>query len=961
MLISLLCLAGGALGQDAVEAAYVRGHFSSGDGIWRASDFGWFYYDVDEDQGGEELTVHLTGRTAEEGDIIYSSKTWTSPFEYEPWGTFQEVAFLGSPYLAGYPESNLTEEISSLGKGELRRVLRNEEITYTLGGNKTLSLQQGYSLAAVDVSEKKGTVKFALLKNRDIIYASLVSIGDTFVYKIDDVPVILVHLSDAMKSSKEGFAEVDGIFQVSDAPDIKLFDGALIGNMKLNSYSEDGLVFQNNISLSLIRDSEVPLTGNLRLVVLDMPDLTYYPVGIIFDYGVHEIRGPVFGSTPSIPVRMGEYSSSAIARWNSQNYSGFFFDPDNLLSIYQDSMGGETLVFYSVNGRRLEPPYNYIRYEENKTIKQPGIQYTCIIQPKEFEYKPWGYYYTLSFVGDTWFAGYDSSLEGRNSSFSLLEQDYLGRVLIDSELEGIIVAGNYSLQEGYEMHIRDVGNDSLFLQLFKDGRMVDSSVVFSNTTYMYKKDMENINDMPIIMMHFGNVFNNGTERLASLDGIFQISESTFSIDPGTGFGELEIVNVFPEGMIMLNPDPINLNRNSDVGIGPGMSVHVADNDTLRYYLYQLKYVVPSPEPPLVKVQDNVSSLSSANFSLIVRAAEIRQVLVNILDSSNRTVFTRDITSIGQGSGEWWVYAWKWNATTLQLSDDGSLVIDAGGPVPALLYLNSSAPAEQVSVIFDSEGRIAAILKTGSIFYISRNEFSRMNNSLDYDAMLANSTAKNQFIKIEPGESILQLFDVIDGRLVPSHVNHTLHGTLDSLEPHAVTVGTPPGRYELRTRIENAVNAIQSFGYFFNVTAAPIRGVSLGSASAPAGEEATVPLLAGNSSLERRIDISYNTTLLEAVRISGGNASWQVDGTAGRISILLPAGCEGANLTFSVRPASANQTALLEVTDKSGLTPEVRNGSISILGGDQPAKKSDVAGVLASLFALAAAAYTLQRR
>ena len=98
-----------------------------------------------------------------------------------------------------------------------------------------------------------------------------------------------------------------------------------------------------------------------------------------------------------------------------------------------------------------------------------------------------------------------------------------------------------------------------------------------------------------------------------------------------------------------------------------------------------------------------------------------------------------------------------------------------------------------------------------------------------------------------------------------------------------------------------------------------------------------------------------------MRISGGNASWQVDGTAGRISILLPAGCEGANLTFSVRPASANQTALLEVTDTSGLTPEVRNGSISILGGDQPAKKSDVAGVLASLFALAAAAYTLQRR
>ena len=37
--------------QEISEAASVRGHFAYGDGVWRADDFGWFYYDLDEDLG----------------------------------------------------------------------------------------------------------------------------------------------------------------------------------------------------------------------------------------------------------------------------------------------------------------------------------------------------------------------------------------------------------------------------------------------------------------------------------------------------------------------------------------------------------------------------------------------------------------------------------------------------------------------------------------------------------------------------------------------------------------------------------------------------------------------------------------------------------------------------------------------------------------------------------------------
>jgi len=515
------------------------------------------------------------------------------------------------------------------------------------------------------------------------------------------------------------------------------------------------------------------------------------------------------------------------------------------------------------------------------------------------------------------------------------------------------------------MRIRDVGNDSLFLQLIKEGSLVDSSVVKSNTTYIYKKDLDNIKDMPIIMMHFGNVFNNGTHSFATLDGIFQISDRyIFPIEPGIGFSEMEIVSVQPNLILMINPDHISLNSNSNVNIGPGMDIHVADNDTLRYYLYTSMYVVPPPEPPRVNAEDNVSSFASANFSIIVKAAEVRQVMVSILDSNNRTVFTRDITRLGQGSGDLWGYVWKWNATTLQLSDDKSLVLNASGSaVPGLLYLNSSASPRQVGVKFDSEGRIGAIVDSASIYYVSRGEYEQLNSSLDYDTMLANSTANKQFLKIEPGKSILQFLDLINGRLAPSGINHTLQGNLEAIEPHVVVVGAQPGRYELRMRVENAVNAIQTFGQFISVTPAEMRGVSLGYAQAFAGGEVSVPLQVPNSNSEKRINISYDAAKLKAKGISGKcKATWQVDAKLGKIGVLLPGGCGAANLTFVVSGKSqVNDTINLEVIGTSGFNPEIiSNGTITIAPSEKGAKKTNALGFLATLIALAAGAYTRRR-
>ena len=161
-LLAVFLLLSEALAQEPVEAAFVRGHFSDGSGIWRADDFGWFYYDMDNAQGGEQLKIDMQGRLAEKGRIVYSSSVWSKQFEFEPWGSYQSVAFFGKPYLAGYPESNFTEEVSSLGKGELREMLLDTRDTYTLTPNSSLPLKNGYILAVNEISKGNDVVEFVL-------------------------------------------------------------------------------------------------------------------------------------------------------------------------------------------------------------------------------------------------------------------------------------------------------------------------------------------------------------------------------------------------------------------------------------------------------------------------------------------------------------------------------------------------------------------------------------------------------------------------------------------------------------------------------------------------------------------------------------------------------------------------------------------------------------------------------
>ena len=816
VLLGLLTIAIGVSAQ--VPEALVRGSFSDGNGSWDAESFGWFYYDLDEGTGGERLAVEAEGRRVKEGHLIYSSDVWTEEFDFEEWGRYQAVAFLGKRYLAGYLESNFTEAVSALEEGELREVLFDYDGVQTATSETPLYLNDGYWLEVAGASSEGKEVYLILKKNGMEADRAVVRLGETYVYKVgdDDLPVILAHVSAAMQGADKAIVDFNGIFQVRDRPTIKLETGDLVGLMEVATLSEGRIELENAEDLVLRRGNTTVLVGNLMLRVRDTSNLIYYPLGAITEYGVQEIRGPVFGERSQVPISTaaGEFVGYAQARWNDENFSGFYFDDDK-------KIGSESFIIHRTDGRNIKT----ITVSGDGTSLVDGAEYICFVHEVDFEFDPWGSYQVLCFIGDVWFAGYGSASTLDVDDISTLEQEQIGRVLIDTDQKDKAVAGEmYFLGEGYTLYIRDVvkedvKEDKIFIELRKNDQLLDSAVIKANSTYVYERDVGDVEDLPIIALHVESIFSDGDDQFAIIDGLFQVSDSQYlSIEPGDELAEMVVLVISPNlGIYMVNTEYIELKRDSSFEIIPGMNIAVADNGTLRYYIYKNEYVVPLPElVDLYIPEEPVSSRGLANFSVFVRAGEIKSVTAETVDSEGKRVILGDLTASGVGAKDEWLYSWQWNATVPALSDDGTILHESdlqGG----VLQVNNSTDPVSVMVSFDESGRISLIQDpTGEIYYISPAEYEKIGAAASYGEMASNGTLRKRYVKIEPGVSEIKFFTVVDGGAVLAETSHQLWFSPQGLEPHLIRIGAPPGRYEVRLRVENIIDALQVTGLYFEV-------------------------------------------------------------------------------------------------------------------------------------------------
>ena len=280
--------------------------------------------------------------------------------------------------------------------------------------------------------------------------------------------------------------------------------------------------------------------------------------------------------------------------WGPQDFAGFYYDID-------DDLGDESITMTITDDDVLDEP--------------GGILYRTTAQKDDFDFDEWGEYYTIGFLAEEYFAGYieadadpkeNSYLFDESTDENLMVDEQLSKILTDDDDEYTFTTGTpLKLAEGYELSIKaiDLEGDKVYVELYKDGKSVDSAVVEPSTenpmmedkTYTYTKDMGDTEDIVVVAVHFKNAFRGAEQDLATVDGIWQISDAPTDVEEDTEYDKMTIQNVNSDEMSieMDNEDnKITLNKNKDISLMENIRIKTADQDDittenpLRFYIYE---------------------------------------------------------------------------------------------------------------------------------------------------------------------------------------------------------------------------------------------------------------------------------------------------------------------------------------------------------------------------------------
>lgn len=322
------------------------------------------------------------------------------------------------------------------------------------------------------------------------------------------------------------------------------------------------------------------------------------------------------GASSDVEIR-GQVTDTSIPTftWNALNFPGFFFDVD-------DNIGTEQIAF----SLSETEPTSAILDGEIGTDGNRGVTYSTTAQPTNFKFKQWGRYDVIGFLGEKYFVSYDSAvtqsmkdhqepvpyLYDNSLDKNLMTNLRLSKVLIDDNSEQTITSREpLKLNEGYALNLRsvDANANTAMLELTKDSKVVDSKVVvpsrneatMSDRTYYYKADIGDTKKIIQIAVHFKNAFHASEQELATVDGIFQISDAPISIDAGQQYDKMMIrtVDGSTNTITMDNKDyRILLTKNKDTVLMQNIHIKTANQDIideanpLRYYIYKTATVEP---------------------------------------------------------------------------------------------------------------------------------------------------------------------------------------------------------------------------------------------------------------------------------------------------------------------------------------------------------------------------------
>jgi S-layer protein (TIGR01567 family) len=533
---------------------------------WTALTYSGFYYDLDSGVGSETLTITLdsdSDRSIGDGDLEYATTPINTEFEQDDWGSYQVIGFMAERYFAGYTDDTefADDSVSLISDGILAKVLLDDDDEVSLYSGSSLILEEGYELEVVEVDLNGDSVMVTLSQDGDEIDTSIVSADDDYVYEKeigtdDEVPIIAVHFNNIFQGTETNAVFVEGVFQISEDY-VEIESGDSFGKMEVQTLSSDEITMENSDGISLGRGDTVTIMGKLKFIVADDNTLRFGPVLDMSDPGTYELRGTV--------------AEDEELTWTPLNFEGFYYNID-------EGVGTESLEIKDLGGR---------------TIDDGDLVYRSVPLDVSFEHDDWGDFQVVGFMAEKYFAGYPDN--EFTDDVSLLSDGKLSKVLIDDDSQTSLYSGSsLILEEGYELAVVEVdtNGDSVMINLLQDGDEVDTGIVSSDDDYVYEKDIGSVDDVPIIVIHFDEIFQGTETNAVFIEGIFQISEDLVEVEDNEKFGEMEVTSFSSDEIVLKNEDSITLSRGNIIDIMGDIAFNVADSGDVRYY----PFVEVSTEP-----------------------------------------------------------------------------------------------------------------------------------------------------------------------------------------------------------------------------------------------------------------------------------------------------------------------------------------------------------------------------
>jgi S-layer protein (TIGR01567 family) len=599
---------------------------------WTALTYSGFYYDLDSGEGSETLTITLdsdSDRSIGEGDLEYSTKPIDTDFEYGDWGSYQVIGFMAERYFAGYTDDTdfADDSISLISDGILSEVLIDADDKISLFGGSSLELEEGYELEIDEVDLNGDSVMVTLTQDGDDIDTSIVSSNDEYIYEKelgtdDEVPIIVVHFENIFQGTESNAVFIEGIFQISEDY-IELESGDSYGKMEIDSLSSDEITMENSDSISLGKGNTISIMGKLNFIVADDSTLRFGPELDMSDEGTYELRGTV--------------AEDEELTWTPLNFEGFYYNLD-------EGVGTESLEIEDLSGR---------------TIDDGDLVYKSKPLDVSFEYDDWGEFQVIGFMSEKYFAGYPDN--EFTDDVSLLSDGYLSKVLIDDDSKTSLFAGSsLELEDGYEIQIVevDLNGDDVMISLRQDGDDVDTGIVSADDDYVYEKDIGDVDDVPIIVLHFASIFQGTESNAVFIEGMFQISEDLVEISSDETFGKMEVTSFSSDEIILENEDSITLSRGNTIDIMGDISFKVADDGDVRYYPFVEISTVPT-QSLSIDIASTLKEDEEVDITVTSRGAAVSGAVVMFDDEEiGKTSTSGTISYTPRSSGTFEVTAEK---------------------------------------------------------------------------------------------------------------------------------------------------------------------------------------------------------------------------------------------------------------------------------------------------------------